>query len=430
MSIDVYRDKHGKRELLGIVRREGAGRAVFAYDGAYLAAALRFGELGISERLPLCDAEYGQDDFAPFFQGLLPEGETLGALAQMLQVSRGAYLSLLERLGCETIGALTFASHGVQPHSFEHRYDVLTRESVQALISNPVRAIAEESSSTRLSLAGAQSKIAWFLPEGVGASDADFGKWLVPRGGAPSSHIVKVSRKGEEDIALNELICSRLAASCGIETAQVSMLPFIPGGIAVKRYDRVWTDGAIDGGRELMRLHQEDFCQALGLHPSFKYQPEGVDANYLIMVGNLIDAVSEKPRQDRIEFAKRLVFNYAVGNTDAHLKNSSFLYNADWTARRLSPLYDVTCIPLTGYSAKLPFMVGEHRNLEEVDARDIMSIALDLDVDLGDFDVVIREVIEGFSTFDAKGEVDVARMVQRILDSSDERIKVLKGYMG
>lgn len=430
MNINIYREKRGTTELLGVIRREGADRAFFAYDDAYLDSAMRMGELGVSERLPLSDVGYAQDDFAPFFQGLLPEGETLGALAQMLQVARNAYLSLLERLGCETIGALTFSSAEVGPGYFERRYGSLKKGVVRELAENPVRAIAEELSSTRLSLAGAQSKTAWFLPADVDMECASPHDWLVPEGGAPSSHIVKVARRGEENIALNELACSLLSCSCGIETARVCMVPAVPGAIAVERYDRLWVDDA-RGGRKLARLHQEDFCQALGLHPALKYQPEGIDASYLALVGDLIDAVSEHPFRDRVEFAKRLVFNYAVGNTDAHLKNSSFLYNADWTARRLSPLYDVTCIPLTGYSTKMPFVVGEHRDLDEIDARDIMSIALDLDIDLSSLDAVVREVVDGISASGvATHDEELRSMMRRILDSASSRVKVLEDFLG
>ena len=97
-----------------------------------------------------------------------------------------------------------------------------------------------ETSQTRLSLSGAQSKVAWHLPGGVAARGAGPGDWLVPHGTAPSTHIVKVSKPGEEDVAYNELACSLIAQACGIDAARVDLVPFLPGAVAVERYDREW----------------------------------------------------------------------------------------------------------------------------------------------------------------------------------------------
>ncbi len=101
--------------------------------------------------------------------------------------------------------------------------------------SNPALMATLTASSTRLSLSGAQSKVAWYLPYEVDAEQAEWSDWLIPRGTAPSTHIIKVSRKGEEDIALNELACSRLSAACGIDTAKVLELPEVPGAISIER---------------------------------------------------------------------------------------------------------------------------------------------------------------------------------------------------
>lgn len=86
-----------------------------------------------------------------------------------------------------------------------------------------------------------------------------------------------------------------------------------------------------------------------------KYQPSDSSISYLSTISNLLDYSSINPGLEKTELAKRVVFNYVIGNTDAHLKNYSLLYNKEWTASSLSPLYDITCIPLTGYSQKMPF---------------------------------------------------------------------------
>ncbi len=426
MDIDIYRDWHGSKQKVGTLsRQKGMGSECFIYDSEFLKSA----SLGISWRIPLAEARYESQEVAPFFQGLLPEGEVVAHVAQMGQVPRNDWFALIAMLGCESIGALTFATASQQPDCFSGSYEALRPEEALALREHPARAAAFVASSTRLSLAGAQSKVAWTLPEGLSPKDARTEDWLVPRGGAASTHIVKISRNGEEDLAVNELACSWLAKSCGIDTASVFEIPEIPGAIAVERYDRQWR--TVDGARVVQRLHQEDFCQAMGLAPFFKYQPQGVEADYVEMAGDLLSEAVSYPAKDRVEFAKRLVFNYAVGNSDAHLKNSSLLYVEDWGSCSLAPLYDVTCIPLSGYSTKMPFVIGSHREIEDIDARDIFQICTSADAPVGEFDCAVAEVIAGLESPAVLGcRQDVLSMIDRILANSKPRIKVLREYLG
>lgn len=430
MGILVYRDKGTSRDLVGRIDHDAAGGAAsFEYDAAYLAQARAAGELGISETLPLDEAPYAAAEFGPFFRGLLPEGEVYGNLAELYQVPRSDYLSLLEEMGCESIGALTFISEKADPSEYEPRYEPVGKAAVDAMLDNPARMATFTASSTRLSLAGAQSKVAWLLPEGMDAGTAAFAEWLVPRGTAPSTHIVKISRRGEEDIAANELACSLLAEACGIRTAKVSEIPGLPGVIAIERYDREWVH---TGERSsVARLHQEDFCQALGLAPHFKYQPQAIEASYPAMTADLIESASANPQADKLELAKRIVFSYAVGNSDAHLKNFSLLYDRGWTRRRLSPLYDVTCIPLTGYSTDMPFDVGDHRRIEDIDARDFTLLAIDLDIGMTAFADAVRSVVSALEAPSPKQlSQGSAKMIDRIMESSEKRLSILKQFLG
>lgn len=367
MEIGVFRDWRGGKQRIATLSREGGvGSERFQYCEAFV----EHGVLGVSEMLPLSSEPYDSRAVAPFFQGLLPEGEVAARIAQTGQIPR----------------------------------------------------------STRLSLSGAQSKVAWTLPEGLLPKQANFDDWLVPHDGAASTHIIKISRNGEEELATNELACSLLAESCGIDAASIFEIPQIPGAIAVERYDRVWT-GSKDG-RVVSRAHQEDFCQALGLAPFYKYQPEGVEADYIEMVSDLLNEAAVFPARDRVEFAKRLVFNYTIGNSDAHLKNSSLLYNEDWTSRSLAPLYDVTCIPLSTYSTRMPFDIGSHRELNEIDEHDIFKICLSADAPMDAFDAAVAEVVNGFESPRLLSCSEaVETMVSRILENSKPRLTVLKRYL-
>lgn len=429
MGILVYRDRGGSRDLAGRIDYATAGVGSFAYDPDYLKRAQSAGELGISNLLPLDSEAYSAEEFGPFFRGLLPEGEVYGNLAELYQISRSDYLTMLEQTGCECIGALTFVSEKANLAEYEPRYEPVSSETIASMINDPVRMATLTASSTRLSLAGAQSKVAWFLAREASANQSFCDEWFIPRGTAPSTHIIKISRKGEEETAINELACSLLSAACGIETAKVSELPDVPGSISVERYDRIRM--LANGSEVVVRLHQEDFCQALGLAPFLKYQPQGVAANYPAMAADLIESTSGNPQSDKLEFAKRLVFCYVVGNSDAHLKNFSLLYNAEWTQRRLSPLYDVTCIPLTGYSTAMPFDIGEHRDLDAIDERDIMMLAADLDVGLSAFDRFAKDLIATLEAPPLESlDQSAERMVDRILENSSIRIRVLKRFLG
>lgn len=429
MGILLYRDRNGARDLVGRIDYTSGKSANFTYDAQYLKRAQAAGELGISELLPLDVTPYSADEFGPFLRGLLPEGEVYGNLAELYQVSRSDYLAMLERMGCECIGALTFVSEEIDPSEYEPHYEQVTPAMVKEMTSDPAHHATLTASSTRLSLSGAQSKVAWFLPKNANANLSACEDWFVPHGTAPSTHLIKIARKGEEDIALNELACSLLASSCGVETAKVCLLQGAPGVISVERYDRVWR--SFSGTEGVVRLHQEDFCQALGLAPFFKYQPQGTAANYPAMMTELIESASSNPQVDKLELAKRLVFCYAIGNSDAHLKNFSLLFNQEWTARRLAPLYDVTCIPLTGYSTTMPFDLGEHRNIDDIDEKDIMTLASDLDVRLHSFDGAAKDIVSAFES-PSLGmlDKDTEKMVDRILENSSKRIGVIKRFIG
>ncbi len=427
MGILVFRDRLGQKDLLGRIDYSADASGVFSYDSDYLTRARAANELGISETMPLDDLPYTSEEFGAFFRGLLPEGEVYGNLARLYQVSRSDYLSMLEQIGCESIGALTFFSESVDPTEYTPRFEPVSEEELAEMARNPERAATIAASSTRLSLAGAQSKVAWHLPKGRRGSLAS--DWLVPFGSAPSTHIVKVSRRGEEDIARNELVCSELSRACGIETALVSQLPEVPGSICVERYDRVWEETA--GGETIVRLHQEDLCQALGFAPHLKYQPSGVPVNYPTLMGNLLESASANPASDKLELLKRIVFCYAVGNTDCHLKNFSLLYNLSWKERRLAPMYDITCIPLTGYSTDMPFEFGRHRKLDDIDEDDIIAVAMSLGIKMDSLALILAEIANGIEGMTWTGnDFESDSMLQRILENAEPRVGILKHVAG
>lgn len=430
MSINIFREYLDGRKFLGSIVYDNSGNGTFFYDGEYIEEACLNGELGISERLPVKANSYSRNEFDSFFRGLLPEGDVLTNISRSYQTPQSNYLELLEKMGCETIGALTFISSEIDESEYEPRYNSIDAQMLEMIITNPTLAATTAAVDTRLSLAGAQSKVAWYIPREKEASLAVLDDWFVPLGTAASTHIIKISRQGEYEIAENEYACSLLAKACGIETAETVLLKEIPGAIAVKRYDRIWQKSDKQKKVRLIRLHQEDFCQALGLLPYMKYQPSEWRVDYPLLMSNLVLGTCREPAQDLKELAKRILFCYAIGNTDAHLKNFSLLYDLDWRFRSLAPMYDITCIPLTGYSTNMPFKIGEHRKLEEIDERDLALLAMDIDLSLSVFDEIIAELLSKLESpgIDEREESSDS-MVDAILENSKPRLDVLRKFI-
>lgn len=318
MRLEVYRDSREGMELVGAFASTDFGIRFF-YDVRYVQRGEEKGEFGISESMPLDFGCYEPQEYAPFFQGLLPEGVVLANLAERYQVPRNDFLAFFEKLGCESIGALTFVAEGSRLTDFKPSYAPLENSVVEQLREDAERAVTEMTDELRLSLSGAQSKVAWYLPEEVDARDAALSDWKLPLGMAPSSHIVKVARRGREELAYNEFVCMEIARRCGFATPDVALIPEIPGAIAVKRYDRVPLG---EGG--LLRLHQEDFCQARGLPLYLKYADAHPEVSYVQVIAKLVDAVSERPAQERLEMARRLLFHYLIGNSTTILRITPF----------------------------------------------------------------------------------------------------------
>lgn len=427
MAISVYRDSMGKRELVGRFGEAG-GETRFWYDVDYVARAEELSEFGLSESMPLDFGHYEPREYAPFFRGLLPEGVVLGNLAERYQVPRNDFLAFFEKLGCESIGALTFVADEAREEDFIPRYEPLSEDAVARLREDAEREVTEMTDELRLSLSGAQAKVAWYLPEGLDASRASLGDWLLPRGSAPSSHIIKMARAGKEDLAYNEYVCMAMARACGFDAPAVDLLPELSGAIAVERYDRV----RLEEGGPLLRLHQEDFCQARGLPLHLKYADAHEDVSYVAVMSQLVGDVSANPLKDRLELARRLLFHYLIGNSDNHLKNYAFLYSPDWTSRSLAPFYDLTCIPLTGYSTKMAFTYGAHRELADITAEDLAAVGRNMAVSLRTLREQVGEMADRFRAVSPHDYEDSAArtMAQRILENAAPRLAVLEAFAG
>ena len=301
------------------------GSECFAYDTIYLEAT---DAAPISHSLPLRSDAYGRRQLRPFFAGLLPEESQRERIASYLGLSASDDFSMLEAIGGECAGALTIVPHGTSPDFGQEMLVSCDEDRLSEIIKTlPYRPMMAGEKGLRLSLAGAQSKLPVVFKEG---------RFFLPENGTPSTHILKPElSQWFKGIVYNEHCCMTLARMIGVSAAETKIVDV--GGIpclVVTRYDRR-ADSTTGATR---RIHQEDFCQALGRSPEQKYQSEGGP-----MARDIVRLIrsgwSTRPAMDVLAFVDLVVFNAVIGNADAHGKNYSMLY--DGAERRLAPGYDL-----------------------------------------------------------------------------------------
>jgi serine/threonine-protein kinase HipA len=309
---------------MGLLRLAAGGKLSFVYDTAYLGNS---GAVPLSLSMPLVPRQYTHEIIHPWLWGLLPDNElVLARWAQRFQVSPNNCFGLLAGMGEDCAGAIRF----IQPENLDKFADggkELLRESdiekrLEDLRKDPSLS-REPSDRGQFSLAGAQSKT---------ALQRRGDKWYVPWGREPTTHILKPPRPDIDGHVENEHFCLRLAAELGLSVARSEVLHFgKEAAIVVERYDRVIMN------RKLTRVHQEDTCQALSIHPSKKYQNEG--GPDIVKIMELMNR-SSQPVADRRRIMQALVFNYLILGTDAHGKNYSLLLGQNQQVR-LARLYDI-----------------------------------------------------------------------------------------
>lgn len=356
------------KKPIGVLER--ISESTREYSFSYGEAADR----AISLSLPLEKRTFSPAESRPFFEALLPEGVAREQIASQLRLATSDSYGLLGALGRDCAGALQIVE--TKRMSDQPSVEWLDKESLDQLIDDLPRrplAIDPADDRTRLSLAGVQRKA-------VLARDAagTFGK---PLNGAPSTHILKPEFADADfpAIARNEFFCMRLARRCRLNVASVD-LQTIAGRqcLVVDRYDR---DTSVTPTR---RLHQEDLCQALGLTPDFKYQRPGFAKPSYRALADLLDEHSARPGAERLQAARHALFNFLVGNADAHAKNISLLHVGGGV--QLAPLYDIVCtVAYPDLTPELSLAIGDEFDPAEVGSTQWSDFAHDFGLQLGSF---------------------------------------------
>jgi serine/threonine-protein kinase HipA len=321
-----------EQRLVGTIDVSKAGPG-FTYDEGWI--RLR-GAFPISTTMPLRLDGVGPDIFLPWAANLLPENEQLRTLGQLLGMARSDVVGLLSAIGGDTAGALSIGQPG-RTSSVQWR-PLATPDELEAVLEDlPNKPFLVGEEGVSMSLAGAQSKLAVAVDESH--------RICIPMNGSPSTHILKPDAPRLPGGVQNEAFCLTLARRMKIPT------PDVTTGRAgkrtfllVRRYDRT------DVGGRCRRLHQEDYCQALGLPPSAKYESNQTG----IRGPNLKDMFEvtrrHLPATEIIRLLDLIVLNILCCNTDAHAKNYSIMIRGNGAS--LAPTYDIMCGEVWGSVTK------------------------------------------------------------------------------
>ncbi len=314
----------------------------------------------LSQSLPVRSEPFDDRATRPFFAGLLPEGGKRKQIAKTLQVSTQNDYALLESLGGECAGAVTLLEPGQSPQALDAPREVRWLDHaqlLQVLDEMPLRPMRAGDDGLRLSLAGAQDKLPVVL-------DADGIRIGLPLNGSPSTHILKPPITGVDGSVFNEAFCMALAGALKLDVARTNIQTIAHGAqqrhyLLVQRYDR-------QPGVPGQRLHQEDFCQALGIVSEHKYQNEGGPG--LAQAFALLRSATRPSAPHTLKLLDYVVFNALIGNHDAHGKNFSLLYTPAGAV--LTPLYDALCTAVyPTLTEKMAMKIGSKYKFSEVQVR-------------------------------------------------------------
>jgi len=469
----------------GLVSQDSRGKLRFTYEDRWRE---RQDAVALSVSMPLAAKEHGHDAIDAYLWGLLPDNEViLERWGRKFQVSARNAFALIGRVGEDCPGAVQLV-----PQDRAEDFRGPGREQVEWLeekdVEDRLRALRKDQAAWRLaedpgqfSLAGAQPKTALIRLDG---------RWGVPSGRTPTTHILKPPVEGLDGHAENEHVCLLLARESGLATATSEVRRFGSEiAIVVERYDRAHTVGLADAAdaeaamhaaqaaaaaaeaptdpkaaaravsaaaaaaeasaraeslralartQPILRLHQEDLCQALGVRPTLKYQNEGGPSPDQIV--GLLREHSGNPEEDIAAFTDALAFNWLVGGTDGHAKNYSILHGSGGSVR-LAPLYDLaSALPypeMNSPRVKLAMRIGGEYRLHRIHRGRWVAMAEELGLDSSrilrrtlDLAKAVVEAVPAVRARVAEVGLDhpiIGRLLDLVLRRSEDCVRDLEG---
>ena len=358
---------------------EGSEGLAFRYDADYLATP---GAQALGQRLPLQAGSFPPAVAHRWFSALLPEGERREAVARQLGLHRADTPGLLAAIGAECAGAIEIAEREETSRRRPHTVPASREAIAEELRTLPAMPLGTPGRSGKLSLAGAQAKLALVRDR--------TGTWHFPLDGYPSTHILKPENQRFEGLVDNEHTCLEIARRCTLRAARSHIETFGAARcLVIERFDRTPSGG---------RVHQEDFAQALGSRD--KYQIEG---------GPGLRTYFSRIPVASWELWDQVIFSWLIGDEDAHAKNFS-IQHPPGGGPQLAPIYDAVCTRrYTDLDREMAWRIGKAWALDRVTGFDLEDTARECGLPM-------REAIER-----------THRLAERVRDAMDE-LQSEEGY--
>ena len=307
-----------------------------------------------------------------FLKNLLPEGENLDDISIFLQISKYNTFGLIKEIGKDVAGAVNFYTK--LPKMKEKKFIEIPKTKLLQKIKNiSYENILVWDGKVRLSIAGVGKKLPVMIKEGkFGFGDGEYA----------STHILKFDKKNLH-LVENEYLSLWIAKQVGLDVNEAEILEMEEEKIlAVKRFDREFINDKID------KKHIIDGVQLLNMPPEYKYQKvygenSVVEGVTIAKLSNAIEKYTKNPLKEKEKFINWILFNWIIGNSDAHGKNISFYVGKEGIS--ITPFYDIlnTSLYKEFYDTKLALSIGDNFDLENITYEDLLDLAYDLRVKEG-----------------------------------------------
>lgn len=327
-----------------------AAQYFFQYDAPWIQSAAAF---PLAPQFALRAEPYTGDAVKTFFANLLPEGTPLDEVLNLMPFRNANTFELLGEMGADLPGVLAVLPEG-QPPGAAQTYSLLSKEVLSARVKARAsqKPLLTSNAQTRMSLAGAQDKVGLRYDD---QRDVLFDSV----GGAPTAHISKPDSRSQkyQPSAINEYLCMKLAHDMRLPVPRVHLLQVPETVYVVQRYDRLLVRN------EVVCLHQIDACQLLDIGADWKYERQGG----FVSLPKIVNAFRELKLSGKelLPVQRWVMFNYLIGNSDAHAKNISLMVNSQGYA--LVPFYDLLCVQAYG-DLDLALFIGDESSFAAVGA--------------------------------------------------------------
>lgn len=371
--LNVFRDER----LVGMLSGTRTGRLRFRYAQSWIESPDGH---SVSFSLPLQEQEFDHEASTNFFENILPEEDSRIVLARASRLDQKDVFGFLRRFGRECAGALAILPEGESPIP-DNEYEDVTEQLESILRDRKIMGIGVglvAVTGARLSLAGAQDKLPVRYAKG---------RFYLPVRYAATTHIIKPENPRFHGLAVNEYFCMCLARHMGLPVADHHIVSIGDTPLYItQRFDRETTPAG-----NVRRLHQEDFCQALGVNATKKYEELGGpgfrQCLNLVSAHHFSEAVSASSF-----FTRAAILNYLIGNNDAHSKNFSILRTP---LPCLAPLYDLVSTEIyPGLDQRVSMSIGGRFVKNRIDADSWERFAHEMQREPEDFFDELRNMAE------------------------------------